>query len=47
MSLASRVATLRRALRGMLTHTFVVSDKGTAHWYQEGMRALGTEAEDV
>jgi len=38
--LLGRVALLKRALRGMLTHAYRISDKGTAPWYQEALRAL-------
>lgn len=41
--LASNNSQLRAALRGMVTHTHQVSDRGTAKWYQAGLRALNME----
>lgn len=46
--LASSNARLKSALRGMVTHGFRWSDKGTAPWYQTAMRALqGADAIDA
>ena len=44
--LASGNAQLRRALRGVVTHALPISDKGTAPWYQEALRALNTRGDE-
>jgi hypothetical protein len=44
--LSGEVARLKRALRTTMRHAFPVSDKGTASWYQEAWRALGS-SDDV
>lgn len=40
-ALAGQVSRLKAALRGVVTHAFPISDKGTAPWYREAMSALG------
>lgn len=40
--LASGNARLKRALRGVITHAFPLSDKGHAPWYRDALAALGT-----
>jgi len=44
--LASRNGQLQRALRGVVMHALCISDKGTAPWYQEALRALNTRSDD-
>ena len=46
LELAGQVARLRRALRGVVTHTFPHSDKGTAQWYREALDALAMGDDD-
>ena len=46
MLLASNNSQLRAALRGMVRNVRPISDRGTAPWYQAGLRALNMMVDD-